>query len=217
MNSLVKIRVCFVILFCGMNQVSFAVGPVEPGEGVMCVNDGVCHVNGCQATPDPDCELPDNSSSNEPSNGGTSNGTIDGTGNGGFNYTDLDAIKLTGNQVKFGNGTWDPVFTAPAGWGSVYWSIVDGFYTPRLTGYIHLNNASGKYGRMHLSYYYPNGVFLYARHGGSVYAPDGKHHHWSVDLSPLNPEHITEVKVCTEISDDGVNFSQVACKTVDFD
>ncbi len=217
MNRFVKMSVWVVILFCGLSQVSLAVGPVDPDESppIMCVNDGICHVNGCQATPDPDCDMsdiPENSSSNEPT--GNNTGTVNTDWYD--NYTDLDAIKLTGNQVKFGDGTWDPLFTAPVGWGSVYWSIVDGFYTPRLTGYIHLNNASGKYGRMHISYWYA-GEHIDTRHGGSVRASDDDHHKWKVDLSPLNQGHITEAHVCTEISDDGVNFSQVACKTVDFD
>ena len=38
------------------------------------------------------------------------------------------------------------------------------------------------------------------RHGGTVHVTDNDHHHWSVDLSPVNLSQITEVHVCTEIS-----------------
>jgi len=34
-----------------------------------------------------------------------------------------------------------------------------------------------------------------------------------VNLSPSGGEQIVEVRVCTEISDDGVDFDAVTCKT----
>jgi hypothetical protein len=83
----------------------------------------------------------------------------------------------------------------------------------RLIGTLHLDNASGKYARMHISYWDGGGGYLYTRHGGIVHVTDNQHHHWSVDLSPTTLLQITEVHVCTEISDDGVNFSQVDCTT----
>lgn len=185
----------------------------------MCVDDdGICHVNGCQATPDPDCELPENSSSNEssssanePSIGGS---TVNGT-NGVYNYSDTDLIKLTDNQVDFGDNIY--IAGVPLGFGSVQWSLDDGFYTPRLVGTLHINNASGKFVRMHMGYYDSAGGHLYTDHSVKLHASDNKHDSMPVILSPSTPMQIFEVRVCTEISDDGDNFSQVDCKTVDFD
>jgi hypothetical protein len=124
---------------------------------------------------------------------------------------DTDLVRLTGNRIDFGDNTF--IAGAPLGSGSVQWDIVGGFYTPRLIGTLHLDGVSGQYGRMHISYWDGGGGYIDTRHGGIVRAPDDHHHHWSVDLSPVNLMQITEVHVCTEISDDGVNFSQVDCTT----
>ena len=35
------------------------------------------------------------------------------------------------------------LISAPIGWGSVEWDLVNGYYTPTLTGYLHLDNVSG--------------------------------------------------------------------------
>jgi hypothetical protein len=126
---------------------------------------------------------------------------------------DTDTVKLTDNEVDFGNDTF--VGGVPLGSGRVEWNIVSGFYTPRVTGTLHLDGASGKYARMHISYWDGGGGHIDTRHGGTVQAPDNGHHDWSVDLSPINLAQITEVHVCTEISNDGINFTQVDCKTRD--
>src|SRR5262245_17841599 len=108
---------------------------------------------------------------------------------------DLDLVRLTDNQVDFGDDTWTG--SAPLGYGSVQWDIVDGFYTPRLIGTLHLKDAKGMYARMHISYWDGGGNYIATRHGGIVHATDNDHHHWSVDLSPLDLKQITEVHVCT--------------------
>ena len=64
---------------------------------------------------------------------------------------------------------------------------------------------------MHIDYYDGAGTYLYTRHGGAVTPPDNGHEDWSVDLSPSTPMQIVQVRVCTEMSNDGVNFSQVDC------
>jgi len=214
MHHVGKMTVWVVIVFCATTQASLAIGPVDPDSNppIMCVEDGICHVNGCQATPDPDCgTLPDNSS---PDNSSPDNSSDTNEPTGVYDYTDRDLVKLRGDQVKFGDGTW--VAGTVVGWGHVQWSVDDGFYTPRLIGYLHLDGASGKYARMHISYWYA-GEHIDTRHGGTVRASDNHHHAWSVDLAPVNQVHITEAHVCTEISDDGDTFSQVACQTVYFD
>jgi hypothetical protein len=124
---------------------------------------------------------------------------------------DTDFVKLTDTDVDFGDNTF--VLGAPIGSGRVEWDIVSGFYTPRVTGTLHLDGASGQYARMHISYWDGGGSHIATRHGGIVQAPNNSHHAWSVDLSPVTLAQITEVHVCTEISNNGVNFSIVDCKT----
>jgi hypothetical protein len=71
MNYGLKTSICFLILLFGQSQAALAVeetsqpirmatGPEPPDGGgpVSCVSDGTCNINGCQETPDPDCELP---------------------------------------------------------------------------------------------------------------------------------------------------------------
>ena len=127
---------------------------------------------------------------------------------------DTDSVRLLDNEVDFGGSVWDPIFDNPVGGGTLTWDVVDGFYTPRLVGTLHLHDASGKYARMHVSYWGGGGDLIETRHGGIVHVANGDngHHHWSVDLSPLNQSQIVEAHVCTEISSDGVDFSQVDCQ-----
>lgn len=75
MNYWLRTSICFLILLFGHSQVGLAVeelsqpirmavGPVNPDEPGLpsCGADGVCRINECQATPDPDCpsDVPDN-------------------------------------------------------------------------------------------------------------------------------------------------------------
>jgi hypothetical protein len=126
-------------------------------------------------------------------------------------WIDTDFVRLTDRGIDFGGEEF--ALGEPVGFGRVVWSIVGGFYTPRLIGTLHLNGVSGQYARMHISYWDSVGEYIDTRHGGIVRAFDNGHHSWSVDLSPLNPSQITEVHVCTEISNDGINFSHVKCTT----
>jgi hypothetical protein len=136
--------------------------------------------------------------------------TIAAAGPAHASTLDTDSVRLTGNQVDFGGSVWG--IDSPVGSGKLKWSVVNGFYTPELIGTIHLDDAKGKYARMHVSYWDGGGNLISTRHGGIVHATDNKHHGWSVDLSPINQSQIVEAHVCTELSDDGVNFPQVACE-----
>jgi hypothetical protein len=118
---------------------------------------------------------------------------------------------VTGDKVDFGGSVWG--IHSPVGSGTMTWSIVGGFYTPRLTGRIHLEDAAGKFARMHISYWDGGDNLIATRHGGIVEPEDNDHQSWSVDLSPVNLSQIVEAHVCTELSDNGVDFPQVACET----
>lgn len=124
---------------------------------------------------------------------------------------DSDSVKVTGNKVDFGGALWG--IHSPVGSGTMTWRVVDGFYTPRLTGNLHLEDADGQFARMHVSYWGGDGSLIATRHGGVVQAVGNGHQSWSVDLSPITPSQIVEAHVCTELSDDGVDFPQVACET----
>jgi hypothetical protein len=221
MNHLGKTLAWVVILFCATNQASLAVGPVDPDANppIQCVADGICHINGCQETPDPDCvDLPDTSSPDTSSPDTSSPDTSCETvyeGEWGTKETDL--VKLKGDQVKFGDVTWVPP-AGVVGYGRVKWSVVCGFYTPELIGHIHLNNASGKYARMRLGYL---GVAKkYAKkpsYSRTQYAADDKHYSWPVHLLPYKQVNIFKARVCTMISDDGEDFDEEECQTVEFD
>jgi hypothetical protein len=124
---------------------------------------------------------------------------------------DTDSVKVTGDKVDFGGSLWG--INSPVGSGTMTWSIVNGFYTPRLTGTLHLKDAAGKYARMHISYWDGGGGHIATRHGGIVQASGNGHQSWSVDLSPTTLSQIVEAHVCTELSDNGVDFPQVSCET----
>jgi hypothetical protein len=126
-------------------------------------------------------------------------------------FIDTDSVKVTGDKVDFGGSLWG--INSPVGSGTMTWSVVNGFYTPRLTGTLHMHDAAGKSARMHISYWDGGGGFISTRHGGIVQASGNGHQSWSVDLSPTTLFQIVEAHVCTELSDNGVDFPQVACET----
>jgi hypothetical protein len=125
-------------------------------------------------------------------------------------HVSTDIVKLTAQYIDFGDST--RLAGAPVGPGSVDWDVVDGFYTPQLIGTLHMNNADGKFGRMHVSYW-SGGQNLETRHAVTHHAIGDQHQEWPVNISPLTNYQFTEVHVCTEISDDGITFDTVNCKT----
>jgi hypothetical protein len=150
----------------------------------------------------------DSSTSDAPIvNGGTTS-----TGNSWDGHVETDLLKITDPGIDFGDTNWVGLIGEPFGPGSVVWDIDGGFYTPRLVGTLHLNGVSGQYGRMHVSYW-SSGTRTETRHSTSRRAPDDGHYEWAVNVSPLIDMQITEVHVCTEISDNGVDFESVSCKT----
>jgi hypothetical protein len=128
---------------------------------------------------------------------------------------DTDSVKVTGDKVDFGGSVWG--INSPVASGTMTWSIVDGFYTPRLTGTLHMKDADGKFARMHISYWDGGGGHIATRHGGIVEASGNGHQSWSVDLSPVTLSQIVEAHVCTELSDDRIDFPQVSCESYQLD
>ena len=124
---------------------------------------------------------------------------------------DTDLVLITDPGIDFGDNTY--LISAPIGWGSVEWDLVNGYYTPTLTGYLHLDNVSGQYGRMHMSYWDGGPNPLYTDHSPPHRVYDNRHHQSPVLLSPSTPMQITEVHVCTELSPNGSTWTQIGCAT----
>ena len=70
---------------------------------------------------------------------------------------------------------------------------------------------SGQYGRMHVGYWW-GGQRVATRHSSILHVTDNGHEEMPVNMSGSIGTNVDEVHVCTEISDDGVNFDQVECK-----
>ncbi len=124
---------------------------------------------------------------------------------------DTDLVLITDSGIDFGDNTY--LISAPIGWGSVEWNVTNGYYTPTLSGYMHLDNVSGQYGRMHMSYWDGGGHLLYTDHSPSLHVNSNRHQQLPVLLSPSTPAQIFEVHVCTELSPNGSTWTQIGCKT----
>jgi hypothetical protein len=120
-----------------------------------------------------------------------------------------DSVRLTGSQIDFGGSLWG--IHSPIGSGTLTWMVLDGYYTPHLVGTMHVEDAHGKYARMHVSHWDGGGNLISTEHSGIKTVNGDSHQSWSIDLTPINPSQIVEAHVCTELSDDGVNFPQVTC------
>jgi len=94
--------------------------------------------------------------------------------------------------------------------GTVYWHFGNGRYDAHLTGTLRLNDANGSCARMRLEYFH-NGASIATKYGGSVCAPDGKDHDYSVDLDPYSDPTIDLLKVSVEkqTASGGSDFSIV--------
>ena len=125
---------------------------------------------------------------------------------------DTDIVKLLDRGIDLGDDNWSWLGGAPGGFASVQWSVECGFYSAEVVGTLHLDGDSGRSGRVHVSFWNA-GELIETRHSRTRTAPDNDHYSWSVNLSSPDDVHITEVQVCTEISDDGVHFDSVNCKT----
>ena len=123
---------------------------------------------------------------------------------------DLDVVRLTDEGIDFGDTTW--LLTAPVGIGSVEWAVDCGYYSALVVGTMHLDGVAGQYGRMRVSYW-SGEERVDVQHSPTRRAPDNRHYEWPVRLDQEVDAQVSAVVVCTEISDDGVNFDQVSCAT----
>jgi hypothetical protein len=108
-----------------------------------------------------------------------------------------DLVRLSAINADFGDNSW--VNNAPVGFGTLAYDVSSGTtITPRLVGYLHVNNAKGMHTRMQLRYFDVFGAELTpAQVGGTVTANDNLHHVWSVNLAPYSNPAIYRVNVST--------------------
>lgn len=123
-----------------------------------------------------------------------------------------DKVKITEDGVDFGSSGF--AAGVPTGSGEVAWDLRAGNVTPRLTGYLHLNNSSGVCARMRIRYLTETGSFLIAKTGGEVCADDNGHHQWSVDLSPYDSNKIGKVEIQLQTQGSNGSWNTAGSKTV---
>ena len=64
-----------------------------------------------------------------------------------------DSIKITDPGIDFGDGNWFGAINDPTGSAEVEWSVDNGFYSARVTGWLHLDDIPGHHGRIHVSFW----------------------------------------------------------------
>lgn len=113
----------------------------------------------------------------------------------------------------FGDDTWNGSQTVPNGDGQVEWEFSGGQITPRLTGFLHLDDVPGECARMRVDYYADQGALdggpadtnLNADHLETIYggevcmdADDDSHQRWSVDLGGYSHYLIDHIGISIE-------------------
>jgi hypothetical protein len=81
--------------------------------------------------------------------------------------------------------------------GDVYWHFSAGKFSAHLVGTLQLNDANGSCARMRMEYFH-QGASIDTEYGGTVCAPDGKSHEYSVDLNPYSDPDTDLVKVSVQ-------------------
>ena len=116
-----------------------------------------------------------------------------------------DPIRITAQELDFGA---DPWTLGSPNQGVLVWDVAGGNTTPILRGKIYINNAAGTCARMRVESYDINHVFINARDGGTVCAPDGALHRWSVNLAPAGHPDTTHAHVMLQVQT-GATWSNV--------
>ena len=130
-------------------------------------------------------------------------------------YEDIDTVKLTSRQIDFGSDDWVGLLSEPWGSARIYWDVVDGFSTPKIVGWLHLNNAAYQYARIYLTFYDGAGNYVSQMYSDTEYVWNNDHHSFGMDLRPYPDRQIVSLRVCTELSDDGQDFEVINCKIRD--
>ncbi len=105
----------------------------------------------------------------------------------------IDTVKISEDGFDFGGQTF--AGSGPTNSGKVVWTWSGAQVSPRLTGTLHVNNAATACARMRIEYFKDNNSRLAEKVGGSVCAPDNKHHAWDVDLEPYSNNKLAYIKI----------------------
>jgi hypothetical protein len=113
-----------------------------------------------------------------------------------------DDVKITDPEIDFGGLLY--AFGAPVGSGSLNWNYQtdpsgNDWYWPELDGTLHLEDANGECGRVHLTVWIGSHLAS-VEHSSALCASDNTHHHMHINLPtgyPINEP--TEAHICTEI------------------
>jgi len=132
--------------------------------------------------------------------------------------TSSDSIEIDSGGVDFGGGKFSTILAEPTEKATMYWNRGSGAdYTPRLMGYIWLNNVAGLCARMNLRYYTESGSFLAEKHGGSGCAADNNLHAISVDLQPYTTSQLGKVVVQLQTQGSNGSWNLVGSDTATID
>jgi hypothetical protein len=184
--------------------------------GTVCAPDGNPHQYDVDLDPysDPTIDLLKVSVEKQTASGGSSFSIVESTYVSPSTWP--DGIEITSKGVDFGGGTFSTFTSEPTEYGSVYWNRGDsGEITPRLMGYIWLNNVAGLCARMNLKYYTESGTYLTEKPGGSGCAPDNNLHAISVDLQPYTSTQVGKVTVQLQTQGTNGSWNLVGSQTVD--
>ena len=102
-------------------------------------------------------------------------------------------VKITEENFDFGGSSF--ALGAPTNSGVVGWSWSSGKITPRVSGYIHINNAASACARLQIKYFSLDGDLLETKVGGKVCASDNSHWYKHVDLSKYSDWKIASIKI----------------------
>jgi|GEM_PF-1346718 len=105
----------------------------------------------------------------------------------------IDKVKITEDGFDFGGQTF--VGSGPTHSGEVVWTWSGAQVSPHLKGTLHINNAATACARMRIEYFKEDDSRLAEKFGGTVCAPDNKHHAWDVDLEPYSNNKLAYIKI----------------------
>jgi len=112
-----------------------------------------------------------------------------------------DTVKLSSDGIDFGDGNWG--VDGPLGSATVDWQQGEGMIlTPRIRGYLYLNNVAGLCARIDMIYQ-SHSATLDEEHSGRACAPDNSRYAATIDTAPFTSDQIYDViiKLQTQSSD----------------
>jgi hypothetical protein len=128
------------------------------------------------------------------------------------NVLDTDHPRDTGTHIDFGEH-W--LVSAPRDGGDLLWDLVDGYTTPKLTGYLYLTDETC--GKVQVLYYDDDHDYLGLRESSRYCAPgNGKVQYW-IDLHSFNSLYVSHVHVKINRQNSDGSYTTIDTAFEDFD